>query len=71
MEPEGLTNAQLKLLLKRLNQPTIGKTKIDFITTLQFAQETPAELDIIMKEILQSDQNARIKKKQTHLRTLK
>jgi hypothetical protein len=62
MEPYELTNTQLKLLLKRLNLPTFGKTKIDFITTLQFAQETPEELDRIIEEILNSDQNAPIKK---------
>jgi hypothetical protein len=62
MEPEELTNAQLRILLKRLNLPTFGKTKIDFITTLQFAQETPEELDQIIEEILKSDQNIPIKK---------
>lgn len=62
MEPEELTNAQLKLLLKRLNLPTFGNTKVDFFTTLQFAQETPEEMAQIIAEILKTDQKTPIKK---------
>ena len=57
MDPEELTNAQLKILLKRLNLPTFGKTKVDFITTLQFAQITPEDLERIIDEILNYDQD--------------
>ena len=43
MELEELTKAQLKILLKRLNLPIFGTTKVDFNTTLQFAQITPED----------------------------
>jgi hypothetical protein len=56
MELDELTNAQLKLLLKRLRLPTSGKTKVDFLTTLQFSTITQEDLDKIIGEILSSGQ---------------
>jgi hypothetical protein len=58
MEPEELTNIQLKKLLKRLNLPTFGKTKVDFITTLQFAEIAQQDLDRIIEEILKENQDS-------------
>ena len=55
MEPEELTKVQLRLLLEHLNLPTFGKTKLDLITTLQFATISEEKLEKAIEELVGSD----------------